>query len=233
MSGGRHRTRLIALGSLLLATAANAQSGADSARSRAPLDLEGQWVSVVTEDWRWRMVTPPKGDYASVPLNQRGVAAVNEWEPEAAESAPSCLAFGAPGLMRMPMQVRIAWLDDDTLELRTDRGAQTRTFYFDAASAPAAPSRQGRSVATFDGSALKVVTDSLLPGWLRTNGVPYSEAARVTEYYNTQEAFGRVGFTVTTIVHDPTYLQTDFVTSTTFWKVADGADWRETPCREP
>ncbi len=40
-----------------------------TARAIAPIDLTGNWVSVVTEDWRFRMVTPPKGDYASVPLN--------------------------------------------------------------------------------------------------------------------------------------------------------------------
>jgi len=36
------------------------------------MDLTGYWESVVTEDWRWRMLTPPKGDYASVPLNPAG-----------------------------------------------------------------------------------------------------------------------------------------------------------------
>ena len=38
----------------------------------APEDLTGYWVSVVTEDWRFRMVTPAKGDFASVPLNGPG-----------------------------------------------------------------------------------------------------------------------------------------------------------------
>ena len=45
--------------------------GAQPARSpkdAAPIDLTGYWVSVVTEDWRWRMVTPIKGDFASVPI---------------------------------------------------------------------------------------------------------------------------------------------------------------------
>ena len=43
-----------------------------TARAAAPIDLTGYWVSVVTEDWRWRMVTPQKGDYSSVPLNAAG-----------------------------------------------------------------------------------------------------------------------------------------------------------------
>ena len=37
-------------------------------RAAAPIDLTGYWVSIVTQDWRWRMVTPRKGDYEGVPL---------------------------------------------------------------------------------------------------------------------------------------------------------------------
>jgi len=37
------------------------------AKASAPIDLTGYWVSLVTEDWRWRMVTPAKGDYPSIP----------------------------------------------------------------------------------------------------------------------------------------------------------------------
>ena len=50
-------------------------------RAAAPVDLTGYWVSVVTEDWRFRMVTPPKGDYASVPLNAEGRRVADTWDP--------------------------------------------------------------------------------------------------------------------------------------------------------
>ena len=46
------------------------QSGA----AAAPIDMTGYWVSVVDEDWRWRMVPPAKGDYASVPMVTPGGA---------------------------------------------------------------------------------------------------------------------------------------------------------------
>ena len=39
-----------------------------TSRAAAPVDLTGVWVSVISEDWRWRMIRPAKGDYASVPL---------------------------------------------------------------------------------------------------------------------------------------------------------------------
>ena len=50
-------------------------------RAAAPVDLTGYWVSVVTEDWRFRMVTPPKGDYASVPLNAEARRVADAWDP--------------------------------------------------------------------------------------------------------------------------------------------------------
>ena len=43
--------------------------------------MTGNWVSVVTEDWRWRMLTPKKGDYTSVPLNPEGKKVADTWDP--------------------------------------------------------------------------------------------------------------------------------------------------------
>src|SRR5690349_3947198 len=67
-------------------------------RDTAPFDLTGYWTAVVTEDWRWRMVMPQKGDYASVPLNAKGRALADTWDPNRA--GQGCKVFGAPGLMR-------------------------------------------------------------------------------------------------------------------------------------
>jgi hypothetical protein len=201
------------------------------ARGAAPIDLEGRWVSVVTEDWRWRMVTPAKGDYASVPLNDEGVRVANEWAPDT--EPDSCKPFGAAGLMRMPMRVDIGWIAPDTLQLETDHGVQTRTLHFAPVAGSRPPSRQGYSEAAWDGTALRVRTTGLLPGWLRTNGVPYSASTELIEYFNTHSAYGDDGFTVTTIVHDPVYLRQDFVTSTTFKKLSDASEWHPVPCTEP
>src|SRR5438477_4148945 len=49
------------------------------AQSGAPIDVTGYWVSLVTEDWRYRMVTPAKGDFASVPLNAEGRRVTDQW----------------------------------------------------------------------------------------------------------------------------------------------------------
>src|ERR1700704_2635195 len=87
------------------------------ARLAAPVDLTGYWVSLVTEDWRHRMATPPKGDFVSVPLNPEGQRVVNEWDPARDEaSGNQCKAYGAGGLMRIPGRLHITWQDDSTLK---------------------------------------------------------------------------------------------------------------------
>jgi hypothetical protein len=119
---------------LCLSQAALAQRGPPGpppppkpAQQAAPIDLTGYWVSVVTEEWRWRMLTPPHGDYASVPLNPMGKKVADTWTT--AEDG-SCKAYGAAGLMRMPTRVHITWADSNTLKLETDWGEQTRMFHF-------------------------------------------------------------------------------------------------------
>ena len=224
-------TLLAALACAGLAAGANlsAQEQAQSAREAAPMDLAGYWVSVVTEDWRWRMVVPPRGDYASVPLNEEGRRVADSWNPE--QDAGNCLAYGAAGLMRMPMRFRVEWDDDATLRIETDAGAQTRLLHF-AASDPggSAPTLQGHSVAEWDGDALRVVTTGLAPGYLRTNGVPYSENTVLTEFFNRHSAFGDEWLTILTEVDDPQYLTEEFVTSTSFKRLEDGSSWRPEPC---
>jgi hypothetical protein len=134
-------------------------------KAGAPVDLTGYWVSVVTEDWLYRMVTPPKGDFASVPLNAEGRRVGNLWDPDKDIAAGQpCKAYGAAGLIRLPGRLHITWQDDKTLKIETDEGTQTRLFHFpepgedaqdvllSAVEAPAGTqdSRQGYSVARWE-----------------------------------------------------------------------------------
>ncbi|MGW8370497.1 MAG: hypothetical protein ACWGPN_17690, partial [Gammaproteobacteria bacterium] len=101
------------------------------AREIAPIDLTGQWVSIVTEDWRFRMVTPPANDYPGLPLNADARAAAAAWDPARDQAeGNACKAYGVGGIMRMPTRLRIEWDDDTTLELRTDAGRQLRRLQF-------------------------------------------------------------------------------------------------------
>jgi hypothetical protein len=245
---------LCALVAIGLDTTVTAQRGAAgrgapaTARAAAPIDLTGQWVSVVTEDWRWRMVTPPKGDYASVPLNAAATKVADAWDPTRDTSAgEQCRAYGAAAIMRMPGRIRISWADDNTLKIETEAGTQTRQLEFGGSAPAGAPTWQGTSIAVWQpaggggnrrgggapprGGSLRVVTTNMRPGYLRKNGVPYSANARLTEYINrTTESNGDSWLIVTTLVEDPQYLTSRFVTSSHFKKVAEGSAWTPTPC---
>ena len=220
-----------------------------SPEAGAAIDLTGYWVALVTEDWRWRMVTPAKGDYASVPLNPEGRKVADAWDPAKDEAAGNqCKAYGAAAIMRVPTRLNIHWQNESTLEIDTDAGTQTRLLHFGAeAPANVQPSWQGYSVAEWQtlaggrggrnappppkGGSLKVVTTHMKPGYLRKNGVPYSANATVTEYFDrTMEPDGLSYLIVTTIVDDPQYLQQPFITSTHYKKQADSQGWNPTPC---
>jgi hypothetical protein len=228
-----------------------------SARESAQVDLTGYWVALVTEDWLWRMITAPPGDATSVPLNPQGQGVAAQWDRERDEANDeACRAFGAAGLMRLPLRLHITWEDDDTLKIETDAGRQTRLLRFGAPDAvPAERSWQGftqaqwtKPVGGFDLKALmrgrgpeipagppmgslKAITTNMRSGYLRKNGLPYSEGARLTEYFSRVSGYGNDYLTVLSIVHDPMYLNQDFVTSSHFKREPDDANWRPSPCR--
>jgi hypothetical protein len=212
-------------------------------KAAATIDLTGYWVSVVTEDWLYRMVTPAKGDYTSVPLNPAGRKLADTWDPaQDAASGNQCKAYGAPAVMRLPGRLHITWEDDSTLKIETDAGLQTRLLHFDATKAGAGGDWQGASAANWDveagargalpGAGLRVITTHIKPGYLRKNGVPYSANVQLTEYYDrVNEGNGDSWLIVKTIVVDPEYLTVPFITSTHFKKQADSTGWNPTPCR--
>jgi hypothetical protein len=131
-----------------------------TAQKAALLDLTGYWVAVVDQDWRWRMITPAKGDYQGVPLNAAGRKIADEFDPApyggATAIAPGatrnagglqqlpptpigryqvsgiidCRAYGAPALMHMPTRLHISWDNSNTLRIETDWGEQTRLLHF-------------------------------------------------------------------------------------------------------
>ncbi len=228
-----------------------------TAQASAAIDLTGNWVSVVTEDWRWRMLTPPKGDYASLPLNPEGIKAADTWTPA---MDGMCQAYGMGGLLRQPTRLRISWQDPQTLKIESDAGVQTRLLSFDTnARKPTQRSLQGFTLAEWDRpgrggggffagnnapvaptaapvvpgrGSLKAVTTMLSSGWLRKNGVAYSENAEITEYFNRYALpNGDEWFGVTTIVNDPRYFNNEVVVSSHFKKEPDGSKWDPTPCK--
>jgi hypothetical protein len=243
--------RLGLLASLVLALAAPLASGqqggqqaaARSAQDAAPIDLTGQWVSIVTEDWRFRMRTPPKGEYPGITLTPAGTAIADGWDPARDEAeGNACKAYGVAAIMRVPGRIRIDWEDESTLEIETDAGRQTRLLHFGDVPAESEPTWQGVSRAEWivhgggrgqppANGSLMVETSGFKSGYLRRNGVPYSENASITEYFDLlRQPDGTEWLVVKTIVEDPDYLVGTYITSSNFRKEEGRDGWNPTDC---
>jgi hypothetical protein len=214
-------------------------------KAGAPFDPTGYWVSLITNNWRFRMVPPAKGDYASIPISAAGKRIADAWDPAVDEaSGNQCKYYGAASIMYQPTRLHITWQDDNTLRMDTDAGTQTRLFQFARPTAPPGKRTwQGDSVAVWEARRanannaapsaryLKVTTTNMLPGYLRKNGVPYGESAVLTEYYDLyQERDGTTMIIVTAVVQDPVYLEQRYITISHFKKESDASKWDPTPC---
>ena len=238
-------------------------------RAGAPIDLTGYWVSIVTQDWRWRMVTPAKGDYQGIQMTPEARKIADAWDPARDEAAgEQCRSYGAPALMSVPGRLHITWQDDTTIKVDADAGTQTRLLRFGKVQTPASAAAtagkppdaprtwQGVSEAQWltarpnvplqlrpadrtadtpplrpTGGSLRVVTTNLRAGYLRKNGVPYSENAVLTEHWDLyKRPNGEEWLTITTQVEDPRYLSNVRLIAPVFKKEPNGSKWDPTPC---
>ena len=236
------------------------QGGApQTAQAAAPTDFTGTWVAVITEDWRWRMVTPPKGDAASIPATPAAIQASRNWDPAKDIGAgEQCKAWGAPGVMRMPTRVRIGWQDPQTLKLEFDNGTQTRLLRFDPnAQPPAAADYQGFSRARWEtvpegqgqvapsggggggraggpprlSGGLRVVTTQMKPGYMRRNGLPYSAGAVYSEAFDVAPGPPNERWLiVTSQLVDPPNLEQAYMLSSHFKREPNDAKFQPRPC---
>ena len=168
----------------------------------ALIDITGQWVSVINEDWRWRMVTPPKGDTASVPLNPAGRRRRRAVGPRRRHGARrfmqgvrSTVTDPAAGAHPHPVGGR------QTLLLEFDAGTQTRRVPLRSARRQSAARFRGirrragsgsrrtaacsAAAAAPAGGSLDVDTNDLRAGLSAAQRRPYSERAVVKEFFDT------------------------------------------------
>jgi len=225
-------------------------------KTAAPWDPTGYWVALVSDEWRYRMITPPKGNFDYVPLNAEGQRIAREWDPAKDEAAgEQCKSYGAGGVMRLPIRLHITWQDERTLKIDIDAGTQTRLLRFPQ-TAPGVPatvpantenSWQGYSLADWQAGGrglpppgpagaprfgqLHVMTKNLRPGYLRKNGVPYGSGATLTEYFqHLKDDDGSEYIAVTSMLEDAQYLGQPWVRTSQFRKQADAKGWNPTPC---
>jgi hypothetical protein len=225
---------------------------AQTARTVAPKDLTGTWVSVVAEHWHLRMLMPPKGEFTLIPVNAEARKVAMAYDAAKEPAADACKGYGAAAIMTIPGRLNIHWADDNTLQVDIDSGTQTRMLHFNAGAPPAAQASdwQGYSAAQWEGispaelrartvkspvdvrGGLMVTTTKMRPGYLRKNGIPYSENARMEEHFDRfTEPNGDNWIVVDMILTDPQYLTQPYVTSNAFKKIPDRQGWDPTPCR--
>jgi hypothetical protein len=221
------------------------------ARTAAPVDLTGYWVSIVTEDWIERMApdSPPSGT-GGRDAADRAAAGRGRGAAPPPPGADPCRAYGAGGSMRVPGRLNITWADDNTLKIDMDAGKQTRLLRFGQVPAPTQRTLQGHSVAAWDsgpagrggfggrgGAApppaaprwgqLKVVTTNTTGGFLLSSRNTYSENAVITEYFMPHSDFGVDYMTVTTMIEDGGNPR---IVSSTFKKEPNGSKFSPTGC---
>src|SRR3974390_1396808 len=147
-----------------------------AARTSAPYDVTGYWVSEITNNWRTRMVPPPLGDYADMPLTAAAKKVADAWDPAKDEAAGNqCKYYGAASIMFQPERIHLTWQDDNTLRMDIDSGTQTRVFRFGKQTASqgnrtwqgdsaAEWEPRGRGDAQSAAPSLKVIYTHSLPG---------------------------------------------------------------------
>ena len=200
------------------------------------------------------MITPPRGDFLGMPLNDAGIEMAMAWDPEAdIANGMECKAFGAAAIMRMPTRIHVTWEDDDTLRFDFDYGQMTRLAHFDASVPPGERSWQGHAVAEWinteqgggrdrRGAApadpsqrpggLQMVTTNLLPQYQRQNGIPVSEDAVVFNIIDLVPGPGGEDWLIVkTEIEDPEYLTATRVTSVQFKREPDDSKWNPQSCQ--
>ena len=235
-----------------------AGAAAGRARAAAPFDITGYWVSLVTDDWRYRMLTPPKGNVDYLPVTAEARRVADTWDPAKDVAAgEQCKAYGAGGIMRLPARLHVTWDDDNTLKMDIDAGTQTRRFFFESTPQLATAASAGRR-ADVAGLFARALGVSQAPGEARPAPAAAAPARRpaegrdqrtcvpdtfagtacrtapnttLTEYFvRLVDSGGQEYLVVTTMVDDPTYFQPAYIKTYEFKKQRDATGWNPQPC---
>ncbi len=192
-----------------------AASTAVAQAERTPIgfSLVGLWSGMYHEDELERTDPGPEpGDYTGFPINDAARYHADSWHPDVTFALEhQCIPHPAPYSMRGPANLSIhATLDPGNGRLLAyvidgTFGGASRTIWMDGRPHPskfAAHTWAGFSTGTWEGDTLKVVTTHIKAGYLRRNGITYTDQATYTEFFDLHDKY----LTVTTLTYDPVYL---------------------------
>ena len=200
----------------------------------AQVDFSGEWAPRIYEDQPERVPGPELGDYLGIPVNDAARMRADTWQGSI-QTLPEwqCRPHGGFYIWRGPSNLKITKeIDPVTRQITAFHAEWLRSvdnpIYLDGRPRPSenAPHTWGGfATGKWDGDMLTISVTHLKENYVRRNGLPLSDQAKVTEHWIRHGNW----LTVMTIAED-VYLTEPFVTSTNFKKQADAAGFNPTPC---
>ena len=194
-------------------------SGVAWAQTRVGFNMSGVWSAMYHEDELER--TDPgssAGDYLGIPINDDARFRADTWDADLISVLErQCIPHSAIYAMRGPSALMISTILDPTTSAITafivdGSYAGPRTIWMDGRphpSALAAHTWAGFSTGVWEGDTLRVETSHIKTGYLRRNGIAFTDQAKLTEFFQMQDRY----LTLTTIAEDPAQLTEPLVRS--------------------
>jgi cyclase len=190
----------------------------------AQVDFAGEWDHPGLfghEDYNDRGQGPEVGDYLGLPLNEAGLRKAESYSgswlsvPEhQCTPHPAAYQTWGPNTLIVNKEYDRVGRVVEAIRLDGTYGLD-RIVWMDGRPHPPAEALHtfnGYSTGHWEGDSLVVETSHMKPGWLRRNGTPTSERARMIEYYTRFDDY----LMVTTIVDDPVYFSEPFIRTTEY-----------------
>ena len=199
---------------------------ATAAPASAQSELSGVWQPRYHEDQPERIPGPELRDYLGLPINDSARQFADSWDPSRITlPEEQCRVHVSPYILRGPLNLRI-WEEKHpttqdliAIKMYSSTYEQTRTIWMDGRPHPgpnAPHTWMGFSTGRFDGDMLVVETTHLKQGWIRRNGIPMSDQAKMTEYIvRNGELMSHIFLLI-----DPVYLAEPLVKSQEFMRSA-------------
>jgi hypothetical protein len=192
----------------------------------AQADLSGVWQPRYHEDQPERIPGPELRDYLGLPINDAARQYADSWDPSRLTlPEEQCRVHVSPYIFRGPLNLRI-WHEKHpvtqdliAIKMYSSTYEQTRTIWMDGRPHPsenAAHTWMGFSTGRYDGDMLVIETSHIKKGWVRRNGLPMSDRARMTEYMVLNGDVMTHAF----LLVDPIYLSEPLVKSEDFVRSA-------------
>jgi cyclase len=190
----------------------------------AQVDFTGAWDHPGLfghEDFNDRGRGPEIGDFLGLPLNEAGLRKAESYSgswlsvPEhQCTPHPAAYQMWGPNTLVVNSEFDPVRRAAEAIRLEGTFGID-RIVWLDGRPSPppeALHTFEGFSTGRWEGDSLVVETTHMKAGWLRRNGTPTSERARMLEYFTRFDDY----LLVTTIVDDPVYFAEPFIRTTEY-----------------